>query len=235
MWIALVCVLGVVAVLIIGDRVAVKFAENKVSDLLVVNAGFEQNPDVTVHGFPFLTQAVRGVYRDIEISGSGLQLGDIKGASVDVDLKGVHLPLSDVLHQSVDQLPVDRIEGEVTLPYDEIARLIGVPGLTLSQGSNGGVKVTLSASVPIFGTIQASGTAEVTVSGSSLSLKVTQLSALGVSVPQSVLNVLGQSIQVPVQIPPLPYGLTVSSVTAGESGIVVHGGAQDVVLKADGS
>jgi hypothetical protein len=230
---ALVGLLMLAGVLVIGDRITARYAQNTASDQLAVAAPFDRKPSVTVHGFPFLTQAVGGRYRDIEIAGGGLRLGNIKGASLDAHLHGVHLALGDIFGGSVRELPVDRIDGEVTLPYAELARLIGVAGLTLALG-HGGVDVTLSGSVPGIGTVQASGTANVIVDGANLRLKITKLSALSITVPQIVIDQLISSVEVPIELPALPYGLTISSVTAGPEGAVVRGAARNVVLTANG-
>jgi hypothetical protein len=231
--IALLVTLVVLAgVLVIGDRVAAAFAESQTSKSLVVHAPFDERPKVTVHGFPFLTQAIEGKYDDVEVSGGGLQLGDIHGASLDAHLRGVHLALSDVFHQNVHQLDVDSVDGDVTLPYSELARLANVQGLTLAD-DQGAIKVTLSSSIPLLGTVQLTGSAHVTVSGSSLRLQILKLSALGVSIPQAVLSQLSSAIQVPITIPALPYGLRISSVGAADHGVVVHGAGTQVVLQAN--
>lgn len=230
----LVALLAVAGVLVIGDRVAAAYAQNSASDFLVVHAPFEEKPTVRVHGVPFLTQALRGRYDDVEVSGGGLQLGDIRGASLDAHLRGVHLGLRDIVKRDVRQLAIDRVDGNVTLPYPELARLSGVSGLTLT-GDSGGVRVTLGVSVPLIGRVQLSGTADIVLSGSNIRLKLTKLAAVGVSVPSLVLSQLSQAVQVPIAIPALPYGLMISSVAAADTGVVVHGAASDVVLTATGS
>jgi hypothetical protein len=233
--ILLVTLLVLAGVLVIGDRVAVHFAETATSDQLAVNAPFAQKPTVRVHGFPFLTQAVGGRYDDVEISGGGLQLGDIKGARLDAHLYGVHLSLSDAFGNKVQELPIDRVAGDVTLPYAELARLIGVSGLSLGPDAGGAVKVTLSASLPVIGQVQAGGTAGIVVQGNEVRLRVEKLSAIGVTIPEAVLAPISQSIQVPVTIPALPYGLEITSVRTGTEGVVVSAAARNVVVPANAS
>ncbi|MFE0426382.1 DUF2993 domain-containing protein, partial [Streptomyces sp. NPDC058953] len=55
-----------------ADRVAVNYAESKVADKVRSSQGLSRTPDVSINGFPFLTQV------------AGKQLDD-----VDVSLKGV--------------------------------------------------------------------------------------------------------------------------------------------------
>lgn len=233
--IALLITLVVIAgVLLVGDRVAVAFAQDQTSKALVVHAPFDEKPKVTIHGFPFLTQAIRGRYGDVEVAGGGLQLGDIHGAGLDAHLRGLHLPLGDVFHRDINQLDVDAVDGDVTLPYDELARLANVSGLTLAD-DQGGIKVALSTSVPLIGAVQLTGTATATVSGSAVRLQIVKLSALGVSIPQAVLSQLSAAIAVPIPIPALPYGLKITSVAAATGGVLVRAVATDVVLRTDGS
>jgi LmeA-like phospholipid-binding len=230
----LVALLVLAGVLVIGDRVAAAYAQNSASNFLVVHAPFDEKPTVRVRGVPFLTQALRGRYEDVEVSGGGLQLGDISGASLDAHLRGVHLGLGDLVKRDVHQLAIDHVDGNVTLPYSELARLSGVSGLTLASDA-GAVKVTLGVSVPLIGRVQLSGTADIVLSGSNIRLKVTKLAAVGVSVPSLLLSQFSQAVQVPIAIPTLPYGLMITSVAAADTGVVVHGAASNVVLTAAGS
>src|SRR6266487_4063862 len=60
--------------LVIADRVAVSAADAAVEKRLAEQAPFDASnkPDVSIRGFPFLTQALSGKYDDIEVSGDSL-------------------------------------------------------------------------------------------------------------------------------------------------------------------
>ena len=54
----------------------------------------------------------------------------------------------------------------------------------------------------------------------------------GISLPSLVVKQLLPSLNVPIPLPPLPYGLRLDSLTPSASGLVVAGSARDVVFKA---
>jgi hypothetical protein len=230
-----VAVVAVLAVLLVGDRVGAYFAQRAAADALQSDAPFDQKPKVTVHGFPFLTQVVAGKYDNVEVAGGGLELGDIRGATLDAHLHGMHLALSDLIHRDVQQVRIDSVNGDVTVPYSELARISGISGLTLS-GDQGGIKVTAAVSLPLIGTVSATGVATVVVSGANIRLSIQSLSgsAGGVTLPQLELNDLSKLLEVPIDIPDLPYGLKITGVGFGPSGVDVQGGAQNVVVNASG-
>ncbi|MFP5370690.1 MAG: DUF2993 domain-containing protein, partial [Actinomycetes bacterium] len=102
---------------VVADRVAVGIAEDSVGRELAARGGLQGRPDVDITGFPFLTQALASRYDDVRISLSAGQLGQPEGTRADVSLRGVQLPLSGVLSGSVQQIPVEAIEGTATLSY----------------------------------------------------------------------------------------------------------------------
>ncbi len=236
-WISFAVVLLVVVAVL--DRVGVVVAQNAAESKLAGYAQFGQRPTVRVHGVPFITQAIRGVYRDIEVTSDDLRLGDISNAQLDVHLHGAHVPLSQLVRGRVTRLPVDRIDGTVTLPYAEVAQRSGVPGLTLAPAGGAGdaaddtLVVSAPLAVPGFGqTVNATAQATATLSGDALHVSVTRLQVAGVSLPDSVAALLAGRLAVTIPLPELPYGLQVRSITMRPDGIAVSGAGQDVVLHA---
>ena len=88
---------------------------------LAAKGGLAGTPEVDITGFPFLTQAVAGRYDDVRISLTADELGQPEGTRADVALRGVQVPLSSVLSGSVQEVPVDRIDGTATLSYELLA------------------------------------------------------------------------------------------------------------------
>ena len=197
----LIVLLSLAAVAVAADRISLAFAENAASKWLVVHAPFDHPPSIQVHGVPFLTQAARGRYDDIEVSGRGLQIGDITGASLDAHFRGAHLSASDLFSRQVDQLPVDEVDGSVTVPYSELARLAQIPGMTLTI-HQGGVTFTASLPIPGIGSVaRVSGTASIEVSGRSLRLEVRRLAVAGISLPGVVVARLTRTLTRPASLP----------------------------------
>src|SRR6478609_1067168 len=106
-----VAFLGVVALLAVAvaatDRYVAREAERRASEYLSAPLG--QDARVRVHGTPFLTQAIRGRYDQVEVTASDLQLGVLGGTSMRAHLVNAYLPLRDLLGRRANELPVERL------------------------------------------------------------------------------------------------------------------------------
>lgn len=228
-----IIVLAVVAVIALSialaDRSCAALAERKAAEYLT--DPFGHRPSVRVHGTPFLTQALRGRYTEIEVSGGGLQVGEMAGATLEAHLYNALLPPRELLGGRTTELPVDRVEGRIVLPYGEIARVSRIPGLTLSFERE---RLIASASLPVPGINQlarVSGHAVLTVVEGTVWLRVRGLSVAGISLPSLVVKQLMPSLNVPIPLPALPYGLRLDELKPVASGLVVCGSARDVVFR----
>lgn len=228
-------VLGVLVVLLlIADRVAAVYAGKSAARYLDKRADFASSPTVDIHGFPFLTQAFSGRYRDVEIRSGTVTVGSVRASSLDVDLHGAHLPLSDAFGGTITSLPVDSITGTVTFSYPELVQLSNIPGLSLSE-SQGQLVVAATLKVPGVGlTAPVSGRATASIVGDAVRLHVSDITVAGLSLPAAALAQLEAELAVPIAIPALPFGLVVRSVTATATGVVLTGSASQVVISATG-
>lgn len=229
---AAVITLGVIlALLVVIDRVGVLVAQNRAESKLATYAQFGKRPTVRVHGVPFLTQVIRGKYRDIEITGPLVSFGDFTVAALDVDLRGAHLPLSTLTSGAVRELPVDRADGTVTVPYPELAKRSRIPGLTLS-GSASGLAAGADLSVPALGTVHVTGRGNVALDGNEVRVTVTELNVGSLGVPSAVIDGLQRQLTAGIALPQLPLGLRLTSLTTTRDGLVVSGSATDIVLRS---
>jgi hypothetical protein len=221
----LVLLLGAV---VVADRVGVGIAEERVAQQIAERGGLSGTPDVDITGFPFLTQAVSGRYTDVRVSLTAEQLGQPAGTRAQVSLRGVRIPLSDVLSGSVQEVPVDRVDGTATLPYALLAEQLG--GDTTLAGADGGLQITRTVSLAGFDfPVTAVGT--VTLDGQDLVVDVEQAAASGVDVPGFVLDRAADLLDFRYPVPALPFGLQLTSVDPGGDGVHVRVEARDTVLR----
>jgi hypothetical protein len=233
----LLAVAAFVVLLAVGagaaDRFAQAQAERHASEYLSAPLGKQAR--VRVHGSPFLTQALRGRYGDVEVAATGLQIGALAGSTLHAHLVGVGLPLRDLLGRRAQQLPVDHVHGYVVIPYTELARISQLPGLRFRFRDG---RLRAIASLPIPGISQlarVSGDAGAAVDDTGgVWLRVRNLSVAGLSVPSLVLNQLLPTLAFPIPLPQLPYGLRLEQVTPTEEGLRVAGSAREVVFRAAG-
>lgn len=233
MLVVLVIVVAVLAVLGVGvlllDRVLAATAERKAAEYL--SAPFGHPATVHLRGGSFLPQALRGRYRDVEVLGT-LRIGEIRGATLVAHLTNAHLPPRELLGGRARELPCERVTGRLVLPYAELARVAPIPGLALTFE---GERLMASAALPVPGISQLArvgGEAVLTLApGGAIWLRIRGVSVAGLTLPGLVLNQLLPTLNVPVPLPPLPYGLRLDELRPTAGGLVVDGSAEAVVLR----
>ncbi len=212
----LVVVLG--ALFVLADRVGVAVAEDRVADRIAEQGGLPGPPEVDITGFPFLTQAVSGRYDEVKIALTAADLGQPEGTDADVALRGVEVPLSDVVAGSVQQVPVERVDGTATLSYELLSAQL--EGDTRIEREGGGLRITrtvelLGQQVPLT----AAGT--VTLDGSDLVVDVEEAAGAGVELPEVVVDQARDLLDLRYTVPPLPFGLQLTDVRPADDGVVV--------------
>lgn len=223
----LIVLLLVAGLLLVADRVGVGLAEKAVADRLAGSGVVSGTPDVQIRGFPFLTQALGGRYDDVHVALTAAELGQPDGTRADVSLHGVQVPLSDVVSGSVRQVPVDDIDGTATLSYALLAARLG--GDTTLRREGDGLRITRT--VDLAGqTIPLTATGTVTLDGNSLVIDVSEAAGAGVALPGFLVSRAGDLLDLRYDVPALPFGLQLTSVTPADDGVVVHVRAENTVL-----
>ena len=222
-------VLLVLAGLLVGaDRVGEEIAEDQVARVVAERAGLAGAPDLEFEGFPFLTQVLSGRYEDVRIALTGADLGQPEGTRADVSLQGVRVALSDVLSGSVQEVPVERVDGTATLSYDLLAGQLG-PGTTLTRDGNG---LRVQRTVEVAGvSVPLAATGTVSLDGDTVVVDVDEASSAGVDVPGYLVDQVSDALDVQYRIPPLPLGLQVTGVEPADDGARVRVEAVDTVLR----
>ncbi len=227
--------LVVVALLLLGltvllDRVAVGVAEDRVARELPSEVGLQGPPEVDIAGFPFLTQAVGGSYDDVRISLTATELGQPEGTRADLSLRGVHVPLSAALSGSLREVPVDRIEGTTTLPYDLLAAQLGADTEVAREGD----RLRITRTVEVLGRqLPLTAVGRVELEDGDLVVDVQEVDGAGVEVPGFILDRAVDLLGLRYRVPTLPFGLQVTSVRPAAEGVDVGLEAVDTVLTAE--
>ncbi|MDT4918261.1 MAG: hypothetical protein QOI15_3147 [Pseudonocardiales bacterium] len=232
MLIALIVIAGLLlllaATLPLIDRVVAATAERKASEYL--SEPFGHPATVRVHAKPFLTQALRGRYTDVEVLGS-LRIGDINGATLVAHLTNAYLPPRELLGGRTTELPCERVEGRLVIPYPELSRVARIPGLSLAFD---GERLHATAALPVPGISQLariSGHAVLSLTDAGdVWLQVRDVSVAGIALSSFLLRELLPTLNVPIPLPPLPYGLRFDELRPTAGGLVVDGSADAVVF-----
>lgn len=170
--ITLIVVVVLAGVFVAADRIAVSFAQDKAADELRSSENLSEKPDVSINGFPFLTQVAGGELDDVRVgiddytastdgvSGAGAAAkgsATIHITDLNARMKGVTFNGS-FGSASAETASADSVTGSARISYPELLKAAQVqsvevaPGVTakvirLSDGGNGKVKVTVAATV----------------------------------------------------------------------------------------
>ncbi|MEV0316839.1 DUF2993 domain-containing protein [Streptomyces sp. NPDC050658] len=138
-----------------ADRLAVGFAEDEVADKLRTSEGLSDTPDVSIKGFPFLTQVVGGTLDDVEIgikdydatSGSDkIRIADLNARMQGVEFSGDYSSATAEKATGTARISYDELlkeaQGEpVELPLGATGKVVG-----LSDGGDGKIQVEVEVS-----------------------------------------------------------------------------------------
>ncbi len=190
--------------LVVADRVAAGIAENEVASQ-IKSAGFPVKPKVTIDGFPFLTQLAARDFHQMDIAASNVTEGPLDIASVNATMHGVHI------NSGFNGATVDQINGTALITFAGLSRAGGIgDGITLSDGGNGDVKASID-----LGFVSGTALAQVTKTGPH------QIGVRVVSAGGLPLSVLGPLQDFSVNLPNLPAGMTIQSVSVTGQGLLV--------------
>lgn len=223
----LVLLILVAVGLVAADRIGVRVAEDKIGEQVAAQYNLQQRPDVTIHGFPFLTQAIGGDYDHIEVAiGEWTEQG-VTVTGVKVDMRGVSAPLSEVTQGSAANVTARTATASAVIPYDVIrkeapkeVKRIGPKGDNLEVDLEG---TFLGRSI--------SSTAVVEVKPTSRGIAISPVS-VGSSDggPQLPLALVKRQLTWVVPVADLPVGSRISEIRPTAEGLRVAATAENVRL-----
>lgn len=128
----LIAVVVLAVLLVTADRVAVAVAENQVSSKVAAAYSLPSRPQVSIQGFPFLTQALSGDYSEIDISVAGVQADGATLTDLKARFTGVHAPLSEVLGGRATTVTADHARGSAIVGFAAVSRRLPLQHVSLA-------------------------------------------------------------------------------------------------------
>ncbi|WP_018501751.1 LmeA family phospholipid-binding protein [Parafrankia discariae] len=235
--------LVVLVVLVAGDRFAVSAAEDQMARQIAasVTEGLDCDVipptvrDVSIGGFPFLTQVAFGKFKNIGLTVEGVPTPGPRISSVEAHLKGLHIPVRKMLTNSVGEVPVDDVEATVRLDYADVNTFLAdQPGKVQINPVDGGDRVEVSgtADLPVLGAQEVGGVTTFEVRDDRLTMVPSEISLRGslnfdIPVPGGVGDLLPA---IPIPVGALPFDLTIVRAATDASGLSLTATARNVVL-----
>ncbi len=240
----LLAIIAVVLVVlfVVGDRVGVVIAKGQMRKQVEASVAENLKPgdpvptvtDVSIGGFPFLTQVLFGKFTDIGVGIDGIPTPGPKITSVKAHLRGVHVPLGDALSDNVGKVPVDEVRATVFITYADLnAYLAKQAGAVQVNPVDGGkqVEVLGKVDVPRFGSQQVGGVTTFGVADNSLTLVPSGLKVAG-GLNFSIPLPTGVFPAIPIPVSGLPFHLKLVKASTNATGLSLTATAKDLVLPA---
>ncbi|MEV5572390.1 DUF2993 domain-containing protein [Spirillospora sp. NPDC052269] len=198
----LVVLVALVLLAVVGDRVALWVTEDTLAGQ-IKKQGFPTKPDVTIEGFPFLTQVAGRHFGDVRLKAKNIPAGPVSVTRLDVRATDVRLKSN---YQSGT---LGEITGAAYVGFGDLAKA-GGSGLDLQADGPDKIKAKVGA----FG-LDATAIASVTKEGNNIRVKA--LSAEGFD-----LGGLGDDLDFTVPVNGLPLGMRFDSLSVTGSGVMLR-------------
>ncbi|MDA3623929.1 DUF2993 domain-containing protein [Saccharopolyspora oryzae] len=233
-WITLgITLVVLLVVLIVADRMANRFAEQQVAQQLRTQLHSEQEPEVDIRGFPFLTQVLEGDFPDIGVRADSVALGPLQQSGLTADLHHVRVPLDELVSGSPQHVTADQVNGHVRIPAATVGQIAGIDDLQLEPAPGGAI--TISGNVDVAGfPARAAVTAAVAARDDSiriepqaLDLRLSRLPNLPIALDDQRLL---SRFAVSLDSPELPMGFRPTAVSAEHGALLVDATADHVNL-----
>lgn len=220
-WVLLGIVLVLAALFVAADRIALHIAENKAADTLQSSQQLNTKPDVSVSGFPFLTQLAAGEFDEVTISANRLEVGNntVQIASLVVHLHHVTVP------SDYSQVRARTAQADARIGYDELSRVLGTP-ITDAGGGRLSAKPTVTIGGHTFsGTVSAIPRA----SSSGIRFVDSKVSVGDVSLPAFAVHALADVFSKTISLAGLPFSVQVDGASVASDGVDVQLTGHDLV------
>lgn len=227
----LISLVVVLALLVVLDRVGAHVLAGQIATRAQRTEGLSEKPDVSIDGFPFLTQVISGRYHDVKVHVRGFQRDGPRVEAVDADLKGVHVPLGDGIRGQVHQVPVDRVSSRVHITFDDLNTYLASQNNAARVTGDGGT-LRISGPVTFLGTsYPVAGNANIGVSGDSVTLTPAAVSqAVGALLPPSLRQAAIDRLTLRFPVQGLPFNLHLQSARVDGDGMTFTAGGTSVIL-----
>ena len=223
----IIAALVLIVFLVVLDRIAEIVTARTLAGKVQKRQGLSARPHVNIHGFPFLTQVIRGRYARIDLgTASAINRDGVRVASAQVRLDGVKVNALDALRGSVRDVPVEHGTGQALVTYPDLSALLS--RYTAAFGAT----ITVTAAGPgrarLVGPFGLSMEVRAAIVGGGV--RITPDPAQLQTLPALLRTTLDQALSTPIALPPFPFGVTLTSGDLEPAGLVLHAVSRNSVF-----
>jgi hypothetical protein len=212
----IIVVLALIVLFIVGDRLAVLYAQSQVAQQFKEQGGFEGTPSVSIKGFPFLTQVIAHNIHEITITSDKIKAGPVTITNLNADITNVKL------NGGFTAGTIGHLDGQALIPFSGLTSALGgalgggglgdlASGVTIKAAGDNKIKASFDLLI-----VSGSATLKVTREpGNKIHIQL--LSSHGL--PSEITDQL-KDLTVP--IPALPLGMKIQRIQVTGDGISIH-------------
>jgi hypothetical protein len=212
----LIALVVLILVLVAIDFGAKAFAESAIASK-IDSSGLGTKPSVDIEGFPFLTQVASRDLSQIDINASNFTVKQVVISSLHATATGVRP------NASFNGATISKINGTVVVSFATVTKLIPIPGLTVSADPADGPDAIK------FNSSLGGATGKIEQPSPNV-IKVDVGNLTGLAGLASLIGGSAIASSYTFDIPKLPAGLVVRSITVTSQGIVATASAQNTTL-----
>jgi hypothetical protein len=212
----IIVVVALLVVLVALDRLAVFFVQGKIASE-IQDQGFPSKPDVSVHGFPFLTQVISRHFQDVQISSEPVKEGPVV-------IKSINAEMSDVrMNSGYSSGTVGHLSGHGVITFGSLSNALGA----LVGGDLGDLIGNAGLTLKPVGSHEVKASIDVLVASGSATWRITRVNGHKIKVHLVSSNGLPSDLldsvrDIAVPVPQLPLGMKIKSVIVTPDGISIR-------------
>ncbi|MDN3354653.1 DUF2993 domain-containing protein [Actinomadura sp. DC4] len=199
----MIIILVLAGLVVLGDRVAKSYAEHRIASE-IQKEGFGAKPDVTIYGFPFVTQVLDRRFPHAHMTARNVKEGPLTISRIDGDVRDVSVD------SGFRRGTIGSVDGTATVSFGNLAKAAGQPDLKLSAAGPNTVKAEVDLDITT-----AEATAQITKVGNEIKVHA-------VSVEGFPLSDLGDDLDFSVPVTGLPMGLKFRSLSVSSKGVALR-------------
>jgi LmeA-like phospholipid-binding len=250
--------IAVVAIVAIGvDYGASIYAEYRLSSNVRKAANLRSDPFVAILAFPFLPQAMRDHYDQLEIKANAVDHAMVDKATLEATMYSIDLTYASWLIRPDAKLPVGRLESRIIIDSTHLGRYMGISDLMVeappkeTNTATGGITasgISDSHGLVFSGTPHSAGFEHRVSVSADLSIAPDDLATLVITptgvltgpdtanqaVPDDKRDAVLHAFSTRLPNQRLPFGVAPTSEGARGSDVIIEGVARGVTISLDG-
>lgn len=223
----LVIVVIVGGLLVAADRIAVNLAEDKAADKIRSSQGLDRTPEVSINGFPFLTQVIGRNLTEVDAELGGIE-ASADGRTLRVEKLSAQFHDVELGSDYTSVKSAASATGTARISYTDLTKAAG-GGVKISYAGqkNGRSQVKITPNLPVLSSLEVTGS--LSVEGDTVRLRADSVPVMCKAIPGCESKVRTQTDH-EWKLAQLPGNLKLERVETMRDGISIAASGKNVKM-----